>query len=243
MNKAGYEFDINAEILVSAADLAAVVGADDDWIRQLGDRGVLTIVKRKKLNRGEGRYFNLYKSIKEYCLYKEQKEESPDDVLAKARMELADLRYKAARADKLELELAELRGQMHRSEDVDDVTSDMIVRIRGEILALPGRLAVDVAKANTAKVASAVIKREIDELLNDMAGYRYDPSEYAKRVSEREKWLSVQEAETAAKEEVKAARSTSKKSAPSSQKAAKKSSGKQQPSSKSSARSSGHRKT
>lgn len=227
-------FDPNAENLVTSLKLGDILNITDERVRQLEDKGIFTSVMQ-----GRKKMYDLVPSVQAYIAFRVDKLPStPDDALAKVQMDLADLRYKAARADKLELELAELKGQMHRSEDVDDITSDMIAKIRGEILALPGRLAVDVAKANTAKMASAVIKREIDEMLNGISDYKYEPEEYAKRVSEREKWLSVKEAETAAKEENKTAKKPKTKA-----KAAKPSSGRQQASSKSSARSSGHRKT
>ena len=186
---------------VSTETLAAAFDVSPEWIRQLGDSGTLEIIRKN----GRNRVYDLFPSIRAYCnfLRDQSKPQSTAPELAIAMAE-ADLRYKEARAGKIELELAELKGQMHRAEDVEKVVSDMVAKLRAAILALPGRLAVDAAEATTAREASAIIKAAVDELLNETAEYKYDPAEYRKLVTEREKWISVKEAVTAKQEISKA---------------------------------------
>ncbi|MBQ2361997.1 MAG: hypothetical protein II287_00115, partial [Bacteroidaceae bacterium] len=47
----------------------------------------------------------------------------------------------------------ELEGKMHRSEDVEAVMTDLVYTIRSMLMALPGRLAVDVVSTKTAAVS------------------------------------------------------------------------------------------
>jgi hypothetical protein len=66
--------------------------------------------------------------------------------------------------------------------------TDIVYTIRSMIMALPGRLAVDVAGAASAAEASEIIRTEVYKILEELAGFKYDPEEYARRVREREGW-------------------------------------------------------
>ena len=190
--------------LLKPSDIAKLFNFDGvRRIDQLVQDGVLTpelVVERGK----EVRRYPLVQTVQQYVDYLQEKAnrkaDGVDDPLTLEQMALADLRWKSARAGKAELELAELKGQMHRAEDVEAVVSDMIARIRSSILALPGRLAVDTAEAKTPMETSTIIKAAVDDLLNETAEYKYNAADYKRLVSEREKWLSVKEAETVKKE-------------------------------------------
>ena len=93
--------------------------------------------------------------------------------------------YKATIA---KLEAEELKGKMHRSEDVAAMTTDLIYAIRGAMMALPGRLAVDVASANSPAEAAEIIRREVNKAMRELSNYRYDPKKYEERVRERRAW-------------------------------------------------------
>lgn len=194
---------------VTSETVAHAVGVGPEWIRQLSDDGTLEIMRKD----ARVRIYDLFESIRAYCEFLRNSSLGETQIRKEMALAMAeaDLRYKEARAGKIELELAELKGQMHRAEDVELVVSDMIAKIRAAILALPGRLAVDTAEAKTARETSALIKTAVDELLNETAAYKYDAKEYRKLVMEREKWLTLKEAETAKKEETKQQKKTSKR--------------------------------
>lgn len=86
------------------------------------------------------------------------------------------------------MEMQELQGKMHRSEDVAAMTEDLIYTIRGALIALPGRLAVDVAATSTAAEAAEVIRKEVHKVMRELAAYRYDPEKYEERVRQRRDW-------------------------------------------------------
>ena len=77
---------------------------------------------------------------------------------------------------------------MHRSEDVASMTEDLIFTLRSHLIALPGRIAVDVAEAANAAEAAEIIRKETHLMMEDMMRYRYDPEKYAERVRERQRW-------------------------------------------------------
>lgn len=100
----------------------------------------------------------------------------------------ADADLKRAKADIAELQLKELKGEVHRSEDVEEAFEDFGMAVRSILLSLPGRLAVNCANADSAAQVSAIIKKEVNETLNELKDYKYDPAFYAKRVRERAGW-------------------------------------------------------
>ena len=63
--------------------------------------------------------------------------------------------------------------------------------LRSMLVALPGRLAVDVSSAATAAEASDIIRAEVYKILEELAGYKYDPEVYARRVRDREGWSEL----------------------------------------------------
>jgi hypothetical protein len=234
--------NVNEENLITSRALGTLLSLTSERVRQLEDEGVF----RSKSKSGK-KYFDLTPSVQAYVQHLKEKIAGSGDALTEEQTALADLRYKTARAGKMELELKELQGTMHRAEDVELITGDVIAKIRAEFLALPGRLAKDTAEAKTAKAASAIIKSAVDEVLNNTAAYRYDENSYKKLVREREKWLSVKEAEEARQQESLTKREpaakrmqakTAKKASP-----AKRSAKRQPASSKGSAKASKPRKT
>ena len=97
----------------------------------------------------------------------------------------ADIRLKDLKAERLELELKEIRGQFHRSEDVEAITNEFVFAVRSALLALPGRLAIDIAPAMTPDEASVRIRKEVSAILIELSGFEYDPEKYKNRAEER----------------------------------------------------------
>lgn len=169
---------IVAETQVSTSELALVLGLTGRRIRQLAEDGVIDKVK-------DGR-FNLSQSVQRYIAFLSSKEKdiSQQD---KARQD-AEVSIKKAKAIVAVMEAQELQGKMHRSEDVADMTEDLIFAIRGMLVALPGRLAVDTAAAQTPAEASEIIRKEVYKVMSELAEYKYDPKKYEERVRERKAW-------------------------------------------------------
>lgn len=67
------------------------------------------------------------------------------------------------------------------------MTEDLIFAIRGALLALPGRLAVDVVAAKDPAEASEIIRAEIYKVMEELSNYKYDSAKYEERVRERMK--------------------------------------------------------
>ena len=103
---------------------------------------------------------------------------------------VAEADLKQSKAEIARMELDEIKGRLHRSEDVEAMTNNLALNVRSAVLALPGRLAMDLAPMTSANEVSARIKAECDAVLNDLSRYHYDRGEYMKRSRARIGWES-----------------------------------------------------
>ena len=175
-----------------AEDLANLFALTGQWINQLTRDGVL-----KKRDTPAGKRYNVVESTRAYVQYLRDKAAGRGEKGIPESKELekfeAEVRIKQAKAQIAELEVQELQGIMHRSEDVAALTEDLLYTFRDSLMALPGRLAVDVAGTATAAEVAEVIKREVYLVMKDLSSYTYDPEKYAERVRERMDWQAEHE--------------------------------------------------
>ena len=166
--------------LVDSKTIAALFDMTPRRVQQLTKDGVIAAVKEGNANR-----YDLLPTIQRYIRYLTAKangrEPSKKDSEIEGRRLEAEADLKRSKADIAALQLSELEGTMHRSEDV-------VYNIRSMLVALPGRLAVDVTGAATPAEASEIIRTEVYKILTELAGYKYDPEVYARRVRDREGW-------------------------------------------------------
>ena len=161
-------------------------------IQQLTQEGILATVEIKEGNRTLRRY-DLMPTIQAYIKYlsdkaygREQKESVTDKEEAKLQ---AEVDIKRAKARIAQLELDELEGRMHSAEDVEAMTTDLCLAVRSALLSIPGQLAVDVAETTDAAEISEIIKSTVNDILDELSRYEYNPDEYRRRVRERQGWL------------------------------------------------------
>lgn len=155
-------------------------------IQQLTQDGVLPTEQTP-----QGRRYDLLPTIKRYISYLEARAEKqqPQSMTQKLEAKLdAEIKYKKAKADKAKLELDELKGQMHRAGDIEKLTNELVFSVRSMLLALPGRVAMDLAGINKPVEVSQYMARHVEALLNQLAQHEYDPEVYKQLVREREGW-------------------------------------------------------
>lgn len=176
--------------LVDSKTIAVLFGVTTRRVQQLTQEGIISATKQGNANR-----YDLLATIQKYIRYLTEKangrELSKKDVELEGRKLEAEADLKRSKADMAALQLKELEGKMHRSEDVEAVMTDLVYTIRSMLMALPGRLAVDVMAAQTAAEASEIIRAEVYKILEGLAAYKYDPEEYARRVRDREGWSDL----------------------------------------------------
>ena len=141
----------------------------------------------EKVNQGK---FILCDSVQKYISFLGKDTLDEEDVKFEKLKRSSEVTLKASKAKIAKLEAEELQGKMHRSEDVAAMTEDLIYTIRAALVALPGRLAVDVASADTPAEVSEIIRKEIYKVMQELSEYRYDPKKYEDKVRERRDWES-----------------------------------------------------
>ena len=173
--------------LQSTDIIAKLFDLDVRRVQQLAKEGILPAASQRPYK------FDLLPTVKAYIRYLRDRAngneaKTADTVKAEADKLRAEADLKQSKAKIAELQLKELEGKMHRSEDVEALTNDLVYTARSMIMALPGRLAMDVVQAGSANEASALIRTECYKILDELAGYQYDPEAYRRRVRDREGW-------------------------------------------------------
>lgn len=169
-------------VYLKTADLCAMFGVSNQWLGQLVSQGTLT-----KVQTDNGKLFNLTDSVKNYIdsLSEKVKKTEDEKKLDKAKM-AAEVKLKAAKATMAQLQADELKGKMHRSEDVQLFTQGLIDMVKSSLLQLPGQLAVEVSLCETAEEAQILIKDAVKDILREISEFDYDPEKYEALVRERQ---------------------------------------------------------
>lgn len=170
---------ITSETEVSTTELACVLGITGRRVRQLVEDG--------QLEKTDGA-LNLCDSVQRYINTVSGNTKSKKEAEIELVSKNSDAVIKQSRAKIAKMEAAELEGKMHRSEDVAVFMDDLIFTMRSALMALPGRLAVDVASAQTAAEASDIIRKEANKIMLEISEHQYDPKAFAERVRDRMNW-------------------------------------------------------
>lgn len=175
----------DAQNLQQATVIAKIFGVSTRRVEQLKTEGIIK-------GQGKPTKYDLLPTIQAYIKYLSDKaygreKKQTDAQLTTSKLE-AESRIKTAKAEMAELELKELQGKMHRAEDVEAITTDHVFFVRSMLMAMPGKLAVDLAGTHTAAEQADRVKQEVYYILENLAGYKYDPEEYKKRMMERQGW-------------------------------------------------------
>lgn len=165
--------------------IAKIFGVSTRRVEQLKAEGVI-------VGQGKPTKYDLLPTIQSYIRFLSDKANGREKKEAMAQLEeqklSAEVEIKRAKADAAQLELKELKGKMHRAEDVEAIFADHVLFLRSMLMAMPGKLAVDLSGTHSAPEQAARVAEEVNYILNNLADYRYDPEEYKKRVMERQGW-------------------------------------------------------
>lgn len=170
---------------VKAKELAEITGLSARRIQQMAKDGTLHPTKKSPLA------FILDEAIQNYIAFMklstgdvELTKEAKD---AKAKKMIYEAGIRRSQNEIQKLRLGELKGKLHRSEDVKMAFDDLVMTMRAGVLALPGRLAMNISKESDASVCSTMIRDECYRLLEDISRHSYDPEKYIKKAEERDR--------------------------------------------------------
>lgn len=154
----------------------------EERIRQLSSLGIMPKKRVKGVN-----YYPVIVSIQNYIKYLQEivqnkKKTSEEQEAEKLEAEIA---FKRAKARLAELELKQLEAKLLRAEDVQIYTENLAATIKSLLLALPGRMALDVYTLKTPAEISEVITDQINEVLENLANFEFDIDFYKEKIAER----------------------------------------------------------
>lgn len=179
-----YSLEAGTPIFVKTADICSATGKTNQWIGQLTAQGVLS-----KSSTNHGSLYSLFDTIRAYCAMLEERAKKEDDDVAQIELKRkkAEARLKESKATFAELETKEFQGKMHRSEDVQAMTADLLYFVRGSLIALAGRCANECAATSEPAEAQKIIERETSAILLELSNYKYSKNRYDELVRQRMK--------------------------------------------------------
>ncbi len=76
-----------------------------------------------------------------------------------------------AKRENVEIELQLKRNEVHTAEDVEEVMTDMLLKFKSRLMAIPAKLSPKLAKKNKSEEVFTVLKTAIDEALEELSDY------------------------------------------------------------------------
>lgn len=179
-----FSLEAGTPIFVKTADICTATGKTNQWIGQLTAQGVI-----HKSKTSHGSLYSLFDTIRAYCAMLEERAKKEDEDVAEIEIKRkkAEAKLKESKATVAELEAKEFQGKMHRSEDVQAMTADLLYFVRGGLIALAGRCASECAASSEPAEVQKIIEREVFAILQDLSNYKYDKKRYDELVRQRMK--------------------------------------------------------
>ena len=152
-------------MIVNQKDLAQCLGISSRRVRQLREDGLFKLSQ-------EGRGYNLEKSIQEYIEYKVNAETGRRASISKEEVQAE---HEEVKKQISLLKLRKLRRELHEAADVEAYLSNMLIRFKNRLMAVPTKLAMQVSGEEDLNVIIQTIKRELTAVLEELS--EYDPDE------------------------------------------------------------------
>ncbi|MBN1039035.1 hypothetical protein DVW12_10005 [Clostridium botulinum] len=158
------------QVTVSSTVLANLFGLTTRRIRQLENEGII-----KKVARGK---YSLQENIKSYITFIKASADLKESKTEEGKIDYDEEHalLERRKREKIELELAAMRGTMHYSEDVERVMTDMLSNFKAKVLALPSRVAPSLITLNNIADIQEALQSEVLDVLGELS--EYNPSDF-----------------------------------------------------------------
>lgn len=161
--------DISA-ITVNSATLERILQVSDRRIRQLAEENII-------IRAAKGRY-RLAESLTNYILTLKAAMQAGNAQTQDGDIDLEEEKaiHERVKRQISELKLQTMRGELHKSEDVERVMTDMLVSFKTKLLSMPSKLAPVLVSRNDIDLVKKTINSEVLEILNELKDY--NPKEF-----------------------------------------------------------------
>jgi phage terminase Nu1 subunit (DNA packaging protein) len=142
-------------------ELSRILGLSDRRVRQMAEDGLF---ERDPVTKK----YNLPKCVQEFIRYKVELE-STAPIAVNFETERAE--HERVKKDIAKLKLRRYRGELHEASEIEAELSDMLIRFRGKILAIPTKLAPQLLGMTDPNTIVRILKNELRETLTELSGY------------------------------------------------------------------------
>lgn len=153
---------------VTTAEISEMLGVSVRRIQQLAKDDALV-----KLGHGK---FDLVKSIKRYIEYQVDSRAPMVEDEEELNPAVERALWTREKRKKTELEVKIIKGELHRSKDVERITGDMLASFRARLLNLPDKVAPLLIAKTDLQDINDTVRLAVYEALNELA--EYDPEVY-----------------------------------------------------------------
>ena len=128
-----------------------------------------------------GQRYHAFKSFGALAKHLHNKQDAQSE---KMRAQTAEADIKERKAELLRIELRKRKGEVHESRHVQELINGMILDTKATLLAIPSRIAPDLAMCKTENEMSKLVRNALCEAMLDMASHKYDPDKFRAMVEE-----------------------------------------------------------
>lgn len=152
-------------MIVNQKELAQCLGISARQVRNLKSDGMFSHPQNSK-------GYQLEICIQEYIDFKINAEMGRSASISKERIQAE---HEEVKKQISELRLRKLRRELHEAADVEAFLSDMLIRFKNRLTAIPSKLAVRIAGEKDITQIEGIIRDEVYETLEELS--HYDPEE------------------------------------------------------------------
>lgn len=163
-------------MIVNQKELAQCLGISTRRARQLKDEGLF------KVNQPAKGYL-LAQCVQEYIEYKINAETGRRASISKEEVQAE---HEEVKKQISLLKLRKLRRELHEAADVEAFLSDMLIRFKTRLLALPPKLAMEVAGEEDLNAIMQTIRKALEAVLGELSEYNPDEIDGLQSVTELE---------------------------------------------------------
>lgn len=154
--------------IVNTKTIAKMFNMTERNVRYLVEEGVIARV-------AHGRY-DLIDTVSRYITFLKMSFDGIDENKVMESLDYEKWLHEKAKREKAEIELAYLKREMHKADEVEKIQNHMVLAFRSKMLSLPSKSALLLASKDDPKMIEALLERDIHEALAELA--EYDAAHY-----------------------------------------------------------------
>lgn len=152
------------DMVVTARVISNMFDCTERWVRSLASEGIIDKEK-------SGSY-KLQPTVKKYINHlKTSVETSTDEAMNKEEYWTEKTLHEKAKREIAELELAKMKGTMHKAEDVEEVMTDMLSRLKSKLIAIPSKMAPLLGEERDINKIQNLLDEEVFMALEELSDY------------------------------------------------------------------------